>query len=381
MNLRENILKTLNGGGTAQIPVTPHWWGLYKFEFSGFLKDYSREGEAWSMSGQELAEIDSAFYGAFQPDMLHLTTGASRIVESEGVRKEKKQIFEAVYDLESYSVIDEYVDSNYKNKEEIIKSGVFDHIRILYNRYGKESLLMLNEGNPVSEVLDPHGCVGFENGLISLLEKPDKMEYLLHKCYKALLPRMEALKEMGGDGYIGSETYCSADIMSPKTYRSLIFGPQKDFYTALNKMGLVPVTYFLGDINPLLDDIKRMGVKGLMVEENKKNFTLDIGSIYEKLEGQICLFGNLDSIFTLQMGSGEDVVRETRRQISTCNRGGFIMANGCPISFTTSSENVRAMIETVHNEGKIKSVVSIQRWRRSKNRVHKGHPVIRQSES
>ncbi len=347
MNCKENMLKTLNCEATDQIPVTPHWWGLYKFEFSGLVNGYGGEAKAWSMIGRELAEVDSRFYEAFKPDMLHLTTGASKIKESLSVKEEKKRIFDAVYSLESYSVIDEYIESNYGSREDIIKSGIFDHIRILSEKYGDECLVMLNEGNPISWMLDPHGCVGFENGLVSLLEKPDKMEYLIHRSYEAMLPRMEALKEMGGDGYIGSETYCSADIMSPQTYRSLIFGPQKSFYTALDKMGMIPVTYFLGDINPLLGDIKELGAKGLMVEESKKSFQLDIGKIYQELEGKVCLFGNLDSVYTLQMGSRTDVERETRRQISLCGRGGFVMANGCPISFTTPPENILAMVETV----------------------------------
>ena len=347
---RENMIKTLNCEITEQIPVTPHWWGLYKFEYAGFLKDYDREAQAWSLTGRDLADIDSLFYEEFKPDMFHLTTGASRTEESEAVKKEKRRIFEAVYELESYSVIDEYIESNYPAKDEIIKSGVFDHIRILFERYGRECVLMLNEGNPISWILDPHGCVGFENGLISLMDKPDRMEYLIHRSYEALLPRMEALKEMGGDGYIGSETYCSADIMSPSLYRGIIFEAQKKFYTAVAKMGLIPVTYFTGDINPLLEDIKELGVKGLMVEESKKNFNLDVGTLYRRLEGQVCLFGNLDSVYTLQLGSKEDVVKETLRQISACGQGGFVMANGCPLSFTTPPENIHAMIDTVRNK-------------------------------
>ena len=59
------------------------------------------------------------------------------------------------------------------------------------------------------------------------------------------------------------------------------------------------------------------------------------------------LFGNLDSVYILQMGSREDVVRETRRQVKACHRGGFVMANGSPVSFKTPPGNIRAMIETV----------------------------------
>lgn len=346
MNSRENLLKTLNGINTGQIPVTPHWWGLYKFEMTGLLEDYSKEADAWSMNGAELAKVDSYFYEMFRPDMFHLTTCATRFPDSEAVAEEKKRIFDAVYDLESYSVIDEYITAFYQDKKTVLDSGVFDHVKILFEKYADTCAFFLNEGNPISWILDPHGCVGFENGLISMLEKPDKMEYLIHHCYRALLPRMEALKQMGADGYIGSETYCSADIISPELYRKMIFDAQRFFYTSIEKMGLIPITYFLGNIVPLIEDIKELGVKGLMIEESKKNFKLDVDSIYDKLERVVCLFGNLDSVYVMQKGTKDDVVRETLRQINACNKGAFIMSNGCPISFSTPPSNISAMIET-----------------------------------
>lgn len=347
MTPKENIVRTLQGGATGRMPVTPHWWGLYKFELAGLIGDYNQETLAWSLAGRELANIDARFHETFRPDMFHLTTGASRTVQSEAVRQEKTRLVEAVARLESRAVIDEFVSSHYSSKAEVLASGVFDHIRLLSERYGSEHLLMLNEGNPICWLLDPHGVLGFEGGLVSLMENPDRVEYLLHACYEAMLPRMEALKEAGGDGYIGSETYCSADIMSPDLYRRMIFPAQKRFYTAVRDMGLIPVTYFTGEVNPLLDDIAELGVAALMVEEGKKGFTLDIGEIYDKLDGRIGLFGNLDSVYTLRMGSREDVVRETKRQIQACNRGGFVMANGSPVCFRTPLENIRAMIETV----------------------------------
>jgi len=349
MNRKENMIRTLHGENTGIVPVTPHWWGLYKFEHAGLLSDYTKESVAWRMSGAELAKIDSLFYESFKPDMFHLTTGFCHVVESDSVVREKNRILEAVHELESFSVIDEYVEAFYPDKKAILKSGVFDHIEILSKKYGKEALMMLNEGNPVSWVLDPHGCIGFEDGLIALLEKPDKMEYLLRKCYNATLPRMEALKEMGGDGYIGSETYCSADLISPRLYKEVVFEAQRDFYREVKAMGLLPIAYFLGDVMPLIEDLKQLEVMALMVEEGKKGFSLDIGEIYRKLEKEVCLFGNLDSVYTLQMGSRQDVVRETGNQIEACSQGGFVMANGCPISFTTPFENIKAMIDTTRD--------------------------------
>ena len=97
--------------------------------------------------------------------------------------------------------------------------------------------------------------------------------------------------------------------------------------------------------------MKQMNLDGLMVEEPKKQYPLDIGIIYDRLEQSLCLFGNLDSVYALQLGTEEQVAEETLRQLKTCSRGGFIMSNGCPISFGTPAGNIHAMIDTVRRFG------------------------------
>ena len=215
------MLRTLRGEITDQIPVTPHWWGLYKFEYAGLIQNYDKAREAWNMNGEQLAKIDSGFYESFRPDMLHLTVGGSRIEKTEAEKREKKRLFNAVHKLESYAVIDEYVEAVFPSRKDVLQRGIFDHIDILSQKYGRETVLMYNEGNPISWILDPYGCLGFENGLIALLEKPDMVEYLLYKSYRALKPMMQVLKEMGADGYIGSETYCTPDIISVLTHLAI----------------------------------------------------------------------------------------------------------------------------------------------------------------
>ena len=49
-----------------------------------------------------------------------------------------------------------------------------------------------------------------------------EMEDIINKAYDLILPRMEALKEVEADGYIGSETNCAPDLIAPATWRSLI---------------------------------------------------------------------------------------------------------------------------------------------------------------
>lgn len=343
MTGKEKMLRTFQGteSGTA---VTPHWWGLYKFQYSGLIDGYRDERKAWDMQGKELADIDGRFYEDFHPDMFHLTTGRSRT----GVMIETPEYLEArarMRQLESKKDIDEFMDFIWEDEKSVLDSGVFDHVKILSGKYGEESLIALNEGNPACRILDEY--LGFEDGLVAMLEEPELVGYLVYRLYDALLPRMRALKEAGAHAYIGSETYCTRDIISGDLYRSLIFPAQKHFYTELKNMGLIPVTYFLGDVMPLLSDINKLGIQGLMVEESKKGFRLDPVEIRKKLSPEITLFGNLDSVYILQMGTKEQVEEETKRQLAASEYGSFIMANGCPLSFDTPGENIRTMMDTV----------------------------------
>ncbi|MDI3310405.1 MAG: uroporphyrinogen decarboxylase family protein [Thermoanaerobacterium sp.] len=347
MTSKELMLKTFRGEATDQIPVTPHWWGLYKFRLAGIISGYEGEATAWSLSGQELAKVDELFYQTFKPDMFHLTTGASHMTRDESYYREYHRLLKEVCKLESKAAIDEFVELAYPSKEEILESGVFDHISILSNKYGEEVFIALNEGNPICTIFDSY--MGFVEALTALVEKPDMMEYFVFKLYEGLLPRMEALVEKGAHGYIGSETYCSCDIISPQTYRDIVFPAQQFFYKSIERMGLVPIVYFLGDIKPIIKDIRKLGVKGLMIEESKKTFVLDIAEIYRMLEGEIVLFGNLDSVYTLLKGATQDVEQETIRQLEVVTNGRFITANGSPICFDTPAENIHAMVSTVRN--------------------------------
>ena len=246
---KEQVLQTLDCRPGVPVPATLHWWGLYKFAHAGVLNGYEDSENGWSMFGKDLADVDARFYDDFAPATFHLSTGRRQgkygrwfFDQSEA---ERAALLQAVRNLESYSVLDEYLDSIRISKEDVLAGQEFAHVTELRKKYGSEAVLLMNEGNPISSILDPNGCVGFENGLIQLLEEPEKMAYLIDGAYKAILPRMEALKEAGADGYIGSETYCTRDVMSPKMWRELIFPAQQHFYKTVGAMDMIPVVYFL----------------------------------------------------------------------------------------------------------------------------------------
>ena len=356
------MLRALNGGRGAPVPVTPHWWGLFKFQAAGVIEGYADEERAWAMTGADLAALDAGFYHRFLPDMLHLTTGAvtpnTPAAEREARRRRDiDRILPFLRKLDSRRLIDEFCALVSPSKEEILSQGVFDHVRILARELGSEVFIAVNEGNPICTVLDPGGWLGFEQGLVLMTERPDNFALLLNGLYEGLRPRMEAMRECGCDGYIGSETYCSPDLISPAMYRSLVFPAQSRLYRDVAALGLVPITYFLGNVMPLLPDILELGARGLMVEEPKKGYPLDAVELARKIEGRMCLFGNLDSLWCLLRGSVDDVRRETLRQLEAARFGPFVMASGSPVAFDTPAGNIAAMMSTARESAGAQSIV------------------------
>lgn len=358
MNARERILNTFAGKSVDRPPATCHWWGLYKFQHAGIIRGYEDEGKAWRMNGRELMAVDQRFYEDFKPDTFHLTAGSRKALTSSYAAPDITQDSECLTDIvdaaqkeallcsvrsmDSREAIDRFIQFRYSDTAGARRE--FEHVRLLREHYGNAVFLSLNEGNPICEILDPSGVMGFEEGMIALIENPEMMEYLVYEIYDALLGRIRILKECGADAYIGSETYCSNDLISEDLYKSIIFPAQQHFYREVERLGLIPIVYFLGDICPRIKYIKELGARGLMVEESKKNFRLDIGYIYTQLEQSMTLFGNVDSVDLLQKSDAQTVRREAKRQRKLCDKGHFILSNGCPVAFDTPEENIRALL-------------------------------------
>lgn len=336
---------TFAGKETDFLPVAPHWWGDYKFELADkSVADAARRGETRSYA--TLAEVDMLLFETFAPDWFHLGAGCPKPGWDDPKARQRKALLPELRRLESPAAVDEFVELSTYTKDEIHESGVYEHVKTISARYGDSAFIALNEGNPVCEVLDPHGIIGFEEGLIALAEKPALMERLIFGLYDARLHCMEALADNGGHAYVGSETFISADLISPSMFRSVIFPALKHFYHETRKRGLEPISYFLGDVIPLIGDINEFDITVLLVEESKKNFQLDVVDIRKRLRENITLFGNLDSIYCMLRGTPEDVTQETRRQMRAAEYGRFVMANGSPLTPSTPVENLHAMVRT-----------------------------------
>ena len=383
MNSKEIMTAALTGGRPERMPCAPHWWGTYKYEALGL--DFTEA--AWQ-EGEKLAPVYADFYERFKPDWFHLHIGTPRyfkdceITQREGksvlaidpqqraLKKEDKYFCtnspddEEIVDFPDYllgsrstrpkvdlgsrDAIDEYVKRYiHQSADDIAELGYVDHVVDIVERYGDEVFVAVHLPSAVCEIFDPTtGYTGFEEGLMAFYEYPEGMRYLLERCYEEQLEWARAYAKEGAHCFIISEAYISPDNVNPDVYRNNLKDIHRDYFAAVEAMGMIPICDFWGDVKPILEDLVEINSRALMVEESKKQFVLDIQEIRERIGPEVCLFGNIDSITLLNSGTPEMIAEEVRRQAAAGTSGSFVTANGSPITMETPEANVQALIDT-----------------------------------
>ena len=249
--------------------------------------------------------------------------------------------------LSSKKNIDDYIKKYvYMDKNLIMMLGYADHVREISKKYGEKVFINVHIPSMICEILDPFtGYTGFEEGLMSFYDWPEGMKYLIEKCYEAQLEWVKAFKEAGAHGFNISEDNMAADSISPNIYRKFLKPIHRDFFREVKKIGLFALLTFWGDINPLIEDIKEIGIDGLAIEESRKNYKLDAVEIMKKIGDNLCLFGNVDSVNVLLRGKPEDIREMINYQNEAKKYGSFIFQNGSPIAPGTPKENILELVD------------------------------------
>jgi len=374
MNSKQRLMTALNFGQPDIIPVAPHWWGDYKYE----IADKNFWTDCWT-DGLSIVPIYAAFYERFRPDWFHLSGGYLRqrrgypardyhterkgerlfLVAPDGHRDEVladetlasgKATPLSDIDLTSHRAIDDYLLEHEKiTAEEIVAAGYTDHAAEIVRRYGDDVFIAVNVGTP--GMLVYAGERGYVKSMLSLYDYPKGVKYLIQRRYELALEQVRAFSQVGVHGWIISEDRAGADTVSPEMYKQFLYEADCVFFAEVKKLGMIPIVYFCGDVMPLLSYIRESGVLGLMVEESRKTFHLDVVEIARKLQGKVCLFGNVNTTDLIFRGTPEEIELAVKLQISASKVGPFVMANGSPLVPGTPPENVEALITATHKWG------------------------------
>ena len=185
-----------------------------------------------------------------------------------------------------------------------------------------------------------HDMMGFENLMRGFIETPE----LVHEVSRLEMPtdraHWQALRQAGVEVIHLSE-YSWGNQISPAIYRDFIAPYTREMIDFYHELGFKVLLYVMGDVRPLLDQIVENPFDALAVEEGRKGYQLDVGTVQRAVGDERVLFGNMP-IGLLEQGRPEEILAEVRRQISvTGENGRFVVSTGEPIPAWVLPERVR----------------------------------------
>lgn len=136
-------------------------------------------------------------------------------------------------------------------------------------------------------------------------------------------------------------------FMSPEIYHRLYWKPLKKCVEALVDMGVTPYLYTEGKYDSRLEQLTDVP-KGKVVYHFE---SVDIQRAKQVLGGTACISGNLP-LYTLEYGTPQQVIDETKRLIDICAPGGGYMFDAAGSLDNVPRANVEALFDTVQTYGK-----------------------------
>jgi len=355
-------------GTPGDIPVLLHGWGAWKLAVAG-LPDRL----LYTLGGERYAAVEMALYRRFGCDWVHTgcgdrphlwtcryrwENGRFIITDDTGTAYEVDDAYEIrsqvpgigagrrsgphPFPFNSAQEVDDFfaglppVDAGFARAK-------YEHIRLLRRQYGFNGFIAVNEGSPGFGAAEEG--LSWEELLIGVLEKPRLAARCALRARERFLPFVRAARECGADAFIISECLgFTCDTVSPALFQEVLGEALDHFYREVRAYGLYGIAYMLGDINPLVPFINTLPINGLMVEESKKGFSLDVVALRQRLRDTICLFGNTDSALLLS-GPAELIEQEARRQAQAARHGPFAACTGSPLAVHTPTEHVDIFLE------------------------------------
>ncbi len=189
-------------------------------------------------------------------------------------------------------------------------------------------------------VLGPFTMAGQVMELDELYEEsfldPERIGKILEKLSDVIIEVFKVYRDAGADYFILREMGGTSDVMSPKSFRSLI---KPHVIRIISEMPRPAILHICGDTNAIVQDMAECGADAISVDQ-KNNLTdtrLKIGS-------DVILLGNFDPVKVLHRGKPEDV----GEAVLECLRSGAnAVWPGCDLWPEVPAENMTAYVSAL----------------------------------
>lgn len=189
-------------------------------------------------------------------------------------------------------------------------------------------------------LLGPFTLAGQVKELDVLFEEsfiePEKVNKILEKLSDYIVQVFNIYKKAGADYFTLREMGGTSDVMSPKSFRSLIKPHLKKILTEMPRPSIL---HICGDTNSIVTDMAECGADAISVDQ--KNCMADTR---QKLGDKVIILGNFDPIKVLHKGEAKNVGPAV---IESLKGGASAVWPGCDLWPEVPKENMEAFMSAL----------------------------------
>ncbi|MEJ2684796.1 MAG: uroporphyrinogen decarboxylase family protein [Candidatus Sulfobium sp.] len=332
LSSRERVLKFLNGEKVDRPPVFSGMGNVIKPVLDKYGIVFSRVHRDPELMAKAAAGMYREF--GFECAVVPFDLG----VEAEALGA-KMNFYDEVEGLLYPTVKEKSVEvvEDVKIPEDLANAGripvVTGAIKALRKELGDEVAIG-------TYALGPFTLAGQVKELDALFEEsflePEKTGKLLAKLSEFIIKLFKIYHDAGADYFTLREMGGTSDVMSPKSFRSLIKPHLVEIIAAMPRPSIL---HICGDTNSIIKDMAECGADALSVDQ--KNC---ITETREKLGSEMIILGNFDPIKVLHKGEAKDVGPAV---LESLKGGASAVWPGCDLWPEVPKENMEALVSTL----------------------------------
>jgi hypothetical protein len=209
--------------------------------------------------------------------------------------------------------------------KEVLASGKFDPLRTLMDKLGDRAFVGLPAGGVFPGTV--HHLGGFERAMEAVATNPSLVAAVVEELAWRNVQVIRAGAKFKPDVSWQSAYLEGADLISPRHWRELVLPGHRIMVEEAKRHGLKVLFWFLGDCMPLLEDIVRLGIDGLVVEQPRRGYCSDPCEVRRIVGKRICVYGWSPELAMVR-GDRETIARTVERQIRVAGMdGAFVMGS------------------------------------------------------
>jgi len=208
-----------------------------------------------------------------------------------------------------------------------------------------------------SEVFSPFTQLmerlGYQDGLMALLEEPEKCEAILARFAQGAGDLAARQAARGVDAVLISSAFAGGGFISKAMYERFVLPYEATVADAIKAAGVKAYTHTCGAIGDRLELMAATGIDGIDTMDPPPLGDTDLADAKARVGSRLFLKGNIDSVNVLLRGDVDAVRRSAIEKVQAAGKtGGYILSSACSVAPKVPAENLAVLSEVAEEHGR-----------------------------